>query len=54
MTKLMKLWKDEEGATAVEYGLIVFLIAVAIITAVTSVGGRLTATFNAIATALGA
>lgn len=33
--------KDEEGVTAIEYGLIAALIAVAIIVAVTAVGGNL-------------
>ncbi|MDR3463483.1 MAG: Flp family type IVb pilin [Beijerinckiaceae bacterium] len=36
----------KEGATAIEYGLIAGLIAVAIITAVSSVGTSLTAKFN--------
>jgi pilus assembly protein Flp/PilA len=45
--------KDEAGATAIEYGLIAGLIAVAIITAVTLVGTNLTAKFNAVAGALG-
>ncbi|UUZ59715.1 Flp family type IVb pilin [Nocardioides sp. B-3] len=40
---------DEEGATAVEYGLMVALIAVAIIAAVTLPGGNLTTLFNSIA-----
>ncbi len=40
---------DETGATAIEYGLIAALIAVAIITAVSLVGNNLTATFNTIA-----
>ena len=39
---------NESGATAIEYGLIAALIAVAIITAVTAVGTNLTATFNTI------
>ncbi len=39
----------EEGATAVEYGLMVALIAAAIITAVTLVGTNLTALFNKVA-----
>ena len=43
---------DEFGVTAIEYGLIAALIAVVIITAVTSVGTNLTATFTGIATAL--
>ena len=45
--------RDEEGVTAIEYGLIAALIAVVIIAAVTIVGSRLCVTFNAVATALG-
>ena len=41
--------RDESGATAIEYGLIAALIAVAIITAVTTVGGKLNSTFTAVA-----
>lgn len=44
--------EDKSGATAIEYGLIAALVAVAIITAVTTMGGNLTTTFNSIATAL--
>jgi pilus assembly protein Flp/PilA len=44
--------KDESAATAIEYGLIAALIAVVIITAVTTVGTNLTSTFNTIATKL--
>jgi pilus assembly protein Flp/PilA len=40
---------DQDGATAIEYGLIAGLIAVAIITAVTLVGTDLTALFTTIA-----
>ena len=40
---------DEEGATAVEYGLMVALIAIAIIAAVTLLGENLTTVFNSIA-----
>ena len=40
---------DDAGATAVEYGLIVALIALAIITAVTLVGTNLTGLFNDVA-----
>ncbi|HWJ69383.1 MAG TPA: Flp family type IVb pilin [Sphingobium sp.] len=41
-----KLFKNNKGATAIEYGLIAALIAVAAITALTSLGGNLTNTFN--------
>ncbi|WP_087873943.1 Flp family type IVb pilin [Arthrobacter globiformis] len=41
--------RDEKGATAVEYGIMVALIAVVIIVAVTLLGGNLTTTFSSIA-----
>ncbi|MFI8681667.1 Flp family type IVb pilin [Brevundimonas diminuta] len=41
--------KDESGATAIEYGLIAALIAVAIIGAVTLLGDNLATTFNNLA-----
>jgi pilus assembly protein Flp/PilA len=41
-----KLMHDEAGATAIEYGLIAALIAVAAIGAFNAVGSSLTATFN--------
>jgi len=44
--------KDNLGATAIEYGLIVALIAVASITALKSVGTNLSTTFTTIATNL--
>ncbi|GJL90992.1 Flp family type IVb pilin [Hyphococcus sp.] len=43
---------DESGATAIEYGLIAALIAVAIIAAVRAVGGTLSDTFDAVDTGL--
>jgi pilus assembly protein Flp/PilA len=43
---------DESGATAIEYGLIAALIAVALIAALTALGGSLQTIFNAISTAL--
>jgi pilus assembly protein Flp/PilA len=50
MNKIMRnFMRDESGATAIEYGLIAALIAVVIITAVTTVGNNLSATFQAIA-----
>ena len=42
---------DQSGATAIEYGLIAGLISVVIIGAVTSLGTRINAKFNAIANA---
>jgi len=44
--------RDEEGVTAIEYGLIAFLIAVVIIAAVGLVGTNLDAVFDTIAAAL--
>lgn len=44
--------RDEEGVTAIEYGLIAALIAVVIIAAVTLVGTGVAATFNAVAAQL--
>jgi pilus assembly protein Flp/PilA len=49
MTFLRTLADNSDGATAIEYGLIAGLIAVAIITAVTLVGTDLSALFNTIA-----
>lgn len=44
--------RDDKGATAVEYGLLVTLIAVAIIVAVTAVGTSLSSMFTSISTSL--
>ena len=49
MNLFSRFLRDESGATAIEYGLIAALIAVVIITAVTSVGTNLSGTFNTIA-----
>jgi pilus assembly protein Flp/PilA len=46
MTTFKKLIKNTKGATAIEYGLIAALIAVAAIGAMTSIGTKLSATFN--------
>ena len=47
-----RLEREEKGATAVEYGLMVGLIAVVIIAAVTLLGGKLQGLFTSIANAL--
>ena len=52
MKTVMKLFKNESGATAIEYGLIAALIAVVIITAVGTVGTNLTTTFTTIGTSI--
>ena len=46
MTFFRKMLKDTKGATAIEYGLIAALIAVAAIAAMTSLGSGLTDTFE--------
>ncbi|MBB3940803.1 pilus assembly protein Flp/PilA [Novosphingobium fluoreni] len=46
MKFLNKFRRDEKGATAIEYGLIAALIAVAAITAMSGLGSSLTSTFN--------
>lgn len=47
MTNMIKrFWKDEEGATAIEYGLIAGLIAVALVTTLTTLGTDLGALFT--------
>lgn len=46
---MRKFFKNESGATAIEYGLIAALIAVAIIGAVTTLGSNTSATFNKVA-----
>ena len=49
MTNLVRRFlKDESGATAIEYGLIAALVAVACIVALTSVGGSLSELFNTV------
>ena len=48
MTNLVKLFKDENGATAIEYGLIAALISVAAIGAMTALGTQLSSTFTSV------
>ena len=47
-----RFMKDESGATAIEYGLIVALIAVVIIGTVTTIGTNLKASFTTAAAAI--
>jgi pilus assembly protein Flp/PilA len=54
MTLFKKFLKKEDGATAIEYGLIAALISVVIIGAVTSLGDSLETTFNEVSSALDA
>ena len=46
MRMFTSLLKDSRGATAIEYGLIAALIAVAAITAMSALGNQLTTTFS--------
>jgi pilus assembly protein Flp/PilA len=50
---MRKFLKNNKGATAIEYGLIAALIAVAAIAAMSSVGSKLTKTFNNVSDNLG-
>lgn len=54
MQNILKIFKDKKGATAIEYGLIAALIAVAAIAAMTSLGSSLKTTFTTTSTALDA
>lgn len=54
MTFFKNMLRDEQGATAIEYGLIAALIAVAAITAMQSLGNELSTTFNNVSTELDA
>lgn len=54
MSKFVTLVRDESGATAIEYGLIAALVAVAIIAAISLLGTQLSNTFNKVAGNLGA
>jgi pilus assembly protein Flp/PilA len=54
MLRLVKLFRrDEKGATAIEYGLIAALIAVAAIAAMTTIGENLNTTFENVAEQIG-
>ena len=47
-------WADEDGATAIEYGLLAGLIALAIVGGATALGGSINTLFTAVSTALDA
>jgi pilus assembly protein Flp/PilA len=49
---IVRFWRDETAATAIEYGLIASGIAVAIITVTKGVGTKLNTTFTSVQTAL--
>ena len=52
MAKFFRMIRDTKGATAIEYGLIAALIAVAAIAALQTVGTKLSDTFNNVSTKL--
>ena len=52
MKTLAKLFRDESGATAIEYGLIAAGISVAIIAVVNSLGTQLKTTFSTVSSQL--
>ena len=54
MTKFLKLIKNNKGATAIEYGLIAALIAVAAISAMQGLGSQLKTTFNTTSSSMAA
>ena len=51
-TVIRTFWKDESGATAVEYGLIAGLVSVAAIAALSSMGQSLNTIFGVVTTNL--
>ena len=53
MERIKNFFKDESGASAVEYGLLVALIAVVIIGAVTTLGSNISSKFTSAATSIG-
>jgi pilus assembly protein Flp/PilA len=52
MASFLRMLKDQKGATAIEYGLIAALIAVAAIGAMQGIGNKLNSTFNNVSTSL--
>jgi pilus assembly protein Flp/PilA len=54
MRFIKSMLRDEAGATAIEYGLIAALIAVAAVTAMTGLGEEIGATFNEVESELAA
>ncbi|MFY9719531.1 MAG: Flp family type IVb pilin [Candidatus Cybelea sp.] len=49
---LITMIRDEEGATMVEYGLLVALIAVVALAGITALGTNLSSLFNTVATSI--
>jgi pilus assembly protein Flp/PilA len=53
MERIKRFLKEEDGVTAIEYGLIAALIAIAIVVTVRLVGTQLNVVFNSVVTCLG-
>jgi pilus assembly protein Flp/PilA len=53
LSSITRFLRDEEGATAIEYGIIAGLIAAILVTVLTSLGTTIKGKFNSILTALG-
>ena len=53
MKTMIRLFKNEEGATAIEYGLIAALISIAAVVIMNTVGGSLTNVFTSVNNSLG-
>jgi len=53
VNQLVRFVQEEEGATAIEYGLLASLIAVVIVGAVRTLGGNINTAFTTVSTALG-
>jgi len=49
LDKLKKFFKDEEGVTAIEYGLIAFFVAIAIIVFLPGIGDAISTLFSLVA-----
>ena len=52
MKTLLRLWRKREGQGLVEYALIIALVSIAVIAALTALGGGINNAFNAIVAAL--
>ena len=52
MTFVRKMIKNSKGATAIEYGLIAALVAIAAITAMSNLGSKISTTFNNVSASL--
>ena len=53
-TLAARFWKDESGATMIEYGILIGLISAAVVGIIATVGGDITTRWTALQTILGA